>query len=113
MSRAGGRSCSTAAGDRTAAAASDNGVPGVEAATLEALPDYRTDAPPSIEHGTTAVKPEPQLPKERTPSDAYLDQSACWAVCHFDRPGRRAGALCRRVRGPRKTADRHPHEARG
>src|SRR3546814_9870836 len=49
MSRAGGRTYSTAAGDRTAAAASDNGVPGVEAATLDALPDYRTDPPPKSE----------------------------------------------------------------
>src|SRR3546814_11929122 len=52
MSRAGGRSCSPAAGDRTAAAASDNGVPGVEGAKLEAFPGYRPDAPPRIQKRT-------------------------------------------------------------
>src|SRR3546814_14147064 len=35
MSRAGGRSCSTAAGARTTEAASDNGVPGVDAGPAE------------------------------------------------------------------------------
>src|SRR3546814_10926147 len=113
MSRAGGRSCSTAAGDRTAAAASDNGVPGVEAATLEALPDYSTDAPPSIEHGPPAVKPEPQLAKERTPSDASLAQSAFCDVCHCDRPGGSARALCRRRGGRRRPDEGHQPDGRG
>lgn len=70
MSRAGGKSCSTAAGDRAVTIASDDGVPGVQGATLKALPSQGTDAPPRIEDGTLAMKPEPQPAKERTPSDA-------------------------------------------
>lgn len=70
MSRAGGRSCSTAAGDQAVTTASDDGVPGVQAGALEALPGHSTDAPPRIEDGTPAMKPEPQPAKERAPSDA-------------------------------------------
>lgn len=70
MSRAGGKSCSAAAGDRAVTTASNDGVPGVEAATLKALPIHSTDAPPRIEDGTLAMKLDPKPAKERTPSDA-------------------------------------------
>ena len=70
MSRAGGKSCSTVAGGHAATAASDDGVPRVQAATLEALAAHGIDTPPRIEDGTLAMKPEPQPAKERTPSDA-------------------------------------------
>jgi hypothetical protein len=69
MSRAGGKSCSTAAGDRAVTTASDDGVPGVQAATLKALPSQGTDAPPRIEDGTLTMKPDPQ-PAKRSSSDA-------------------------------------------
>jgi hypothetical protein len=58
MSRAGGKSCSAADGQKEGPAPDDE-VPSIQSATLRALEDRIVDEPPRIEDGRSPVTPAP------------------------------------------------------
>lgn len=69
MNRAGGSSCSTAAGDRGAATAIDDTAPARRTVTLNVSPAFPVGQPPGGTVVAPPANPEPQSLKERNMTD--------------------------------------------